>query len=269
MCTGYYSSQIAAEEKRVYGIETNTLRLETKKDVLSGILQVSDNINDVYFAGGEPLLIPDHYEILQHLIDNNKSNISVRYNTNLSVLSYKNKYVIDYWKQFNNIRVGASLDAMGKHAEYIRNGTVWSDIEQNFNTIHKECPHIDIIVTSIINVYNAFNLIEFQREWISNSKINASQFKVRALTGPDYLSIQILPEGFKQRLNNAINMHLTFLKDYDSKVLVSEWKEIQLFLFAVDNSSMLSKFFEYTDVLDRRRNESFDEVCTEYKGLRK
>ena len=73
------------------------------------------------------------YWILEYLIEMDKRDIIIEYNTNLSMLK-NNKLklnVVDYWEQFNNISIRASLDGRGKRAEYIRHGTDWEVIEEN------------------------------------------------------------------------------------------------------------------------------------------
>ena len=54
------------------------------------------DIEDFYFAGGESLITDKHYDILDHLIAENKTNALLQYNTNLSNLNYKKKSIIDY-----------------------------------------------------------------------------------------------------------------------------------------------------------------------------
>ena len=54
------------------------------------------------------------------LIDNNKSNLQINYNTNLSLLQYKKENLPDLWRQFKKVNIWASQDGVGKVAEYIR-----------------------------------------------------------------------------------------------------------------------------------------------------
>ena len=39
--------------------------------------------------------------------------------------------MLDYWSLFDNVSVGASLDAMGPLGEYMRKGTDWAQVERN------------------------------------------------------------------------------------------------------------------------------------------
>lgn len=55
-----------------------------------------DEIKEVYFAGGEPLMMQQHYTILDFLIKKGKTNCKLYYNTNLSRLALKQQSVLEY-----------------------------------------------------------------------------------------------------------------------------------------------------------------------------
>lgn len=260
MCTGEYSSRIAKEEFDNYGVDYQIVELESING-LDDILDLLKNAEDVYFAGGEPLIMDIHYKILDKLLELEKFDIKLGYNTNFTKLNYKNKSVIDYWKKFSNITVGASLDGIEKHIEYIRNGTKWNEVLDNFNNI--KTLDVKFKITSNINIYNAFNLIDAQKLWIQNGITN---HHISILNNPDYLSIQILPKEFKERLILKIDEHINFLSDY--KHLISVWEDVKVYLNKEDKSFLLSKFLKETERLDILRNENFEEVFTEYKNLK-
>ena len=120
-----------------------------------------ENIETFYFAGGEPLLTDKHYDILEHLIRIGRTGVRLEYNTNLSSLKYKNKSIVDLWKQFENVNVFASLDSYGDRAEYIREGTDWQLIETNIKLIRQECPHVVLESSTVISAFNLHTITEF------------------------------------------------------------------------------------------------------------
>jgi hypothetical protein len=93
------------------------------------------DVEEVYFAGGESLITPEHYQTLDEWIAQGKTDIDLSYTTNFSVFKFKDKNVIDYWKQFKSVQIFASLDGMGKVGEYLRSGTDWKEIEDNIKMI--------------------------------------------------------------------------------------------------------------------------------------
>ena len=50
-------------------------------------------------------------------------------------LKYKKFDVLDLWKNFSHISIGASLDVQGARGEYQRKGTVWADVEENIQRL--------------------------------------------------------------------------------------------------------------------------------------
>src|SRR5210317_357263 len=141
-CSSTYSSSWATEDgkDKVYIFAGG----DTNDDLYKQFEPHFDTIEEFYFAGGEPLLTDKHYDILEYLIKNNRTEVKLRYNTNMSVLRYKDKNVLDLWKQFSNVYIGASLDSWSNRAEYIRHGTNWNNIEINLRKIRKEAPHIHL-----------------------------------------------------------------------------------------------------------------------------
>jgi hypothetical protein len=70
---------------------------------------------------------------MKYLVDTRKSaNVTVRYNTNLSKVTYKNHYLYDYLPQFKSVQICASIDGIGDIVEYVRHGCVWDEWLRNF-----------------------------------------------------------------------------------------------------------------------------------------
>jgi hypothetical protein len=92
------------------------------------------DVTEVYFAGGEIIITPEHYECLDYWIENGLTDqVELTYTTNFSSLKYKkNVDLIEYWKKFPKLKIWASLDAHGKVAECIRKGTDGSVLKQTF-----------------------------------------------------------------------------------------------------------------------------------------
>jgi radical SAM protein with 4Fe4S-binding SPASM domain len=53
-------------------------------------------LEQVYFAGGEPLIMKEHYALLEKLIEAGKTDVRIQYNTNFSELQFKNKHIFNY-----------------------------------------------------------------------------------------------------------------------------------------------------------------------------
>lgn len=274
MCSEYSSSAIQQETIELYSknavlgfekILLDNVKKKEKNRWLDKILpMVNRDIESIYFAGGEPLMMHEHYEILDRLIMIKNVNIRISYNTNLSKLTYKNQSAIEKWHQFNDIMVGASIDASGAVAEYLRHGTIWDDIVANICTIKEQAPHVLLKITSTASNLNIENLIDLQHTWINQRFFSVDDFKVKPLVAPNFFSPAALPQHHKERLGRIIKQHIC---RYAGSDLAKQWHDVLQWMNNNDYTFTLKDFAHRTRTLDSHRNESFELVFPEYKDL--
>lgn len=229
------------------------------------------HLEQVYFAGGEPLIMKEHYLLLDKLIELGKTNVRLLYNTNFSELAYKNKHVFEYWRHFKSVSVGASLDASGNRAELMRKGTNWKQTIENRQRMIEELPHVDFYISATVSVMNVLHVLDFHREWADLGLIKAKDFNVNILQGPEWYRIDILPEQYKQEVVvPAYSKHLEWLRPQDTLHRATNGFESAInFLLANNNFERYwSKFLKETEKLDNTRNENFWEIFTELHDAR-
>jgi radical SAM protein with 4Fe4S-binding SPASM domain len=274
MCSEYFSSAIQQETMELYGknpvlgfekMSLDPTTRQVKNQRLQKILSfVTADLRSIYFAGGEPLITGEHYEILDRLIAVQNTNLAIRYNTNLSTLCYKQSNVIDLWQQFSDVTVGASIDAGGVVAEYMRHGTVWNDIVNNIHTIKKDVPHVKLRITSTVSSLTIENLIALQNFWLDQQLFQIDDFRVQVLITPNFLSPAALPIHHKDRLSDIIRQHMQKLKGTG---LAKQWNDVLQWMNNHDYTFALKDFAHRTNILDAHRKESFALVFPEYKDL--
>lgn len=272
MCSGYYSNKIANEDFKIWG-KSEYLNKDKfpKNDELYFKLvnEHYDYLDEISFSGGEPLINNTHYQILDYLLENKKTNVRLSYYTNFSILKHKSQNVLEYWKKFKNITVNASIDLIGNASNYVRNGAEYSTLEKNYFRLKKECEHVNFKINSVLSIYNVFNLCDLQNHWIKNIGINCKQMKFHALIGPNFMSLKCLPMEFKISATKKINEHIDFLSNFeDSEDLINTWKDAIIFMMSDDHSHLLADFFSSNDIRDQFRNQRFENYFLEYKNLR-
>jgi radical SAM protein with 4Fe4S-binding SPASM domain len=270
MCSGYFSSAIAQEEAEIFGNKTtveSSLRLQSRKSNLAQILNYVSGIEKIYFAGGEPLLSYEHYEILDALIACNNTDLEIVYNTNFTILTYRDRDVLDIWKCFKNVSVAASLDAEYEVAEYVRHGTKWDTIESNLEIVKSYCPHVNFTVTSTVGLLNVASLIDLQKRWHEIKKLDISKFSLNVMISPDHLTLCSLPEKHKKRLDDLINDHIIWCESNGARRLVNQWKDVLSYMWSRDSSYNLGEFQRLIRIMDTHRKESLIDVLPEYKDL--
>jgi len=173
-------------------------------------------LEQVYFAGGEPLIMKEHYFMLEKLIEHNKTDVRIQYNTNFSELRYKDKHVFDYWKHFKNISVGASLDASGARAELMRKGTDWKQTLENRQRMKDEVPHVDFYVSATVSSMNVLHVLDFHREWVELGLIDAKDFNINLCQSPEWYRPNIFPKWFKEKvIKPKYEEHIAWLEPQD------------------------------------------------------
>jgi len=173
---------------------------------------------EIYFAGGEPLLYPEHTKILDVLLETNNTNCRLRYNTNLTSLKYKKKDIIkDYWNQFTNIHIVPSIDGMGDTVEYIRTNMKWDVFVENYNRVLKELPDTHLRPGVTIGIMNVEVFPEFNRYCIESGWAE-EWFYPNFINWPHSQNIQILPQWYKEKIVSIYKEHMQWIKDTDNGI---------------------------------------------------
>jgi sulfatase maturation enzyme AslB (radical SAM superfamily) len=227
-----------------------------------------DHVESIYFAGGEPLIMKEHYMILERLIALGRTNVRLSYNTNMSVLRYKDKNIVDLWQHFENVQLGISVDGVGKRAEYIRKGTVWPTFLENIQTVRSACPHVTMRGNLTITVFNVMTFAATFSFLDSSNLFDDPPIDINFLNDPKFYSIQILPEEMKIEASKTIERLATKLDGMQRSEEASATRAILTFMHAEDKTENIPNFFRFTDKLDAFRKESFDETFPELKPLR-
>ena len=263
-CSGKFSSSIEQEEKTIW-IKDSKSKSKIKKVLYPKILNSLNTVQRVQFTGGEPTLTEHNYKILKYFLENKRSDVQIGYITNLSNLHYKGESLVEIWKQFTSLDLYLSIDGCGTVAEYLRYGTNWPQIENNFKKLRSECSHANFYISSTVSLLNVESLIEVQTQWISNQLVDPKKWVMNIVTGPDFMMLTTLPDHHKRRLLAKINIHKKFIQDYEN--LVSAWNDVITYMLGNDTSKYLKKFARITKTLDQHRDQSFVEVFPQYRDL--
>ena len=90
----------------------------------------STHWRSLYFAGGEPLMMAEHYSLLKLLVERGRTGVCLRYNTNLSRTEFAGTSIFDLWSKFDRVMVQASVDAA--HGCRGRAGAQWIQLGHVF-----------------------------------------------------------------------------------------------------------------------------------------
>jgi organic radical activating enzyme len=274
-CGHIFSSQWYQDQAKLAGgdwKDRNTVlnyagRSET--DMWSQLEPHLDYVEQIYFAGGEPLLMEEHYRILDELVRRKRFDVRLIYNTNFTHTDLKGQSVFEYWKQFKSVAVGASLDDSGARGEYIRKGTDWAVVEQNRRDMLKICPEVDFYISPTLSIMNAWHLPDFHRDWTEKGLIRAQDLNVNILQDPVYYRIDIATAEYKQLLQAKFEEHIEWLKTQGDNLgrATQGFESAVSFMVATDNTHLIDTFWRKTHELDGIRKERMLDIIPELKAL--
>ncbi len=226
------------------------------------------DVEEIYFAGGEPLLMKEHYELLDMLIQNKQFDVRLRYNTNFITFNYRGKSIFDYWKQFNYVEVLASLDASGERGEYLRKNLNWEEIEQKRKEMLEQVPHVVFKLAPTLSIFNVLHFPDFHLEWVTKEFIQVDDVYFNLLEFPAFFNMKVLPIALKKEVKKRYQEHFTFLEENQaSGEMKKSYYDVLNYLFAESWEGKLPKFRKEVGLLDDLRNESFENVFPELISL--
>jgi organic radical activating enzyme len=301
MCSPHDSSLWVPEHKKVFPIfQSPLIKKQMEWDSSSfnnqwhenpefweQVYEQIPNIKQLYFAGGEPLLIKEHKLFLQEIIKRGyASQISLRYNSNGILV---NDEIIEIWEQFKKVKVGISLDGLGERVGYIRYPTDFKTVEENLWRLERTSDKIQTNIALAVQILNIKHVPDFIK-WKINSKFTKLNFDknaagqtagggicgVHLLWIPTWLSLRVLPKEDKVEVRKLFTELKQWLWDnytQDDEFWIhnpygwKRWEGILDWMDAEDHTNLLPDFRDYINTMDRQRKTNFKEVFPELSHL--
>lgn len=234
-------------------------------DTWRKLIPYTKNLQKVYFAGGEPLMTPEHYDFLEQLLEVNP-NVELLYTSNFTRLELKGKHVLDYWPKFGVVNAIASIDHYGEHAKYVRTNSDYDVVTGNLNTIRKAgYPNVRPGVTSVYSLYNATRFGDFIINMFEDGTLESmNQLTVQLLVNPDYQMATIMPDSALSIAVSNTESSIEYLEERGE----NPEKLVNALTWLVNNhkydAEKFGKFCDYNRSLDKLRHTDFNNMYKEY-----
>ena len=224
----------------------------------------------VEFAGGEPLMDPQHYRILDALKPYGQ-NIEIKYATNGTTLGIKGGRTIhDYWPHFRSVAVNISIDGVDQVYNYIRGNGVYTDVVSNIEEIQKITNVSRIVGAVAVQVSNVLILDKMIEHFLDKLGI---VFYTNMVKYPTVLSVQTLPSELKELAINRLENVKHRVPEFESvkknplllKITLGQINGVINFIKASDQSHLWNDCIEFNHRLDKTRDQCFEEVNPEFK----
>lgn len=285
MCSPHDSSSWVREWKIQYP-KYKTIELKTdqrwdndfdyswykKGSFLEDMRGQASSIRELYFAGGEPLLIPEHYKILEFMIETGSANACVlRYNSNGLELPER---LFELWNHFKEVKFNFSVDAVGTKNDYIRYPSKWENVVSNLQRLDDTPNNITVNIAcavQLLNVLTVQDLVHW-KESMKFKKVNLPPYGA-GLIGthlvylPSYLNVRVLPKHLKDRVAKNVEMFCS-RKINDNEFMsnpygAARWKGLVQYMNQEDWSHKIPMLLDYLDTTDQTRGTNFRQVFPE------
>lgn len=165
----------------------------------SHIKEISPTVRWIRVSGGEPSISREFLDFLNWYAEQGYAKDATIFIATNAV-NIKKEF-IDALKSFRQVKLELSVDGVGAVDEYLRYPTNWAKKESNIDQLIKEFPE-SIIHTTVysMNIGDLANLIK----WAETKPVLHS---IQCLYYPDYLSIQHLPDLYKEEIKNQLSRY--------------------------------------------------------------
>ena len=319
ICDNTNSSQWISDQKKIYpkmrdplmkdyykqfNIDVKTPSYWYKNPVIQKQISTQlKHVEHLYFAGGEPLLIDEHYKVLEECIAHGYAgNIELRYNSNAT--RWKDN-LFDLWKNFKSVSFCYSIDDIYQRNDYIRYPSKWEKTEESLHLLDQQAPdNVSITITCSVQILNIYYIPDFI-VWVFYQFFERiKDIQLHLVYYPPQLSPKVMPVFYKEKLFQKYNKFISAvykkrriidhlenesyghcppaLKEYfqlpDSREgnlfqkvfnirLIKRLQSIMRFIESEDYSYRLPALKEYLQLLDNRRGTSFHEVFPELNEM--
>lgn len=286
MCSPHDSSKWVGDWQKLYPIlEDPSVKIQMRwdkkefnnfwherKEFWDELYAQIPNLKQVYFAGGEPLMIKEHKMFIKEIIRQGYQNqILLRYNSNGILVDEE---LIELWSKFKKVKFAISIDACFERDEYIRFPTKFEEVERTLRLLDNTPDNIHISIATAIQVFNVMHLPDFAKWKIESNfkKVNVGKVADVLMGGgivnmhlvhiPTFLNITILPKEYKEQVRQKYMEFKEWLwnnytQDKDfwevNPYGWKRWEAVLEHMDSADNSHMLSGFKEYVNKLDTIR----------------
>ena len=244
-----------------------------KGSFIDSMKEQAQHIKELYFAGGEPLLIPEHFNILEFMVaEGHAKNCVLRYNSNGTEISDR---LLELWTHFKLVKFNFSIDAFGTKNDYIRYPSEWNSIVQNLHKLDNTGDNVVVNVACAVQALNVMYLDELVDWKMSQNfkKINTKEYGA-GLIGlhlvylPSYINVRVLPYEMKVEASKRIR---ALVEKYSSQEFDSDpygrqrWLGLVDYMMKEDWTTKLPALTEYLTITDNTRNTNYQEVFSELK----
>lgn len=279
-CGPLFSSAWANDYPKLHidNQQTGVIHLDDAEIFWKDIEANVKNMEQIMFAGGEPMLMNEHWKMIDLFEKYNHYDVELKYSTNATLLHKGRRNILDIWPKFRHVHLSLSIDGVEDSFEYIRNGGKWPQVQENLLNIDKN--HIDFWIHPTVSNLNIFRLTELHKKLFDLGIIPLERkpeekyydpkdyfikrFHINPLYVQEYNCIKALPNELKEQASEKIKKYGVEMNQKHG-IPTNGWESIVNFMWESDESHLFPEFIKMTIQLDIIRNQNILSINPEYK----
>ena len=273
-CGAELSSSWHADAIQLGKRPANSKALINVNDKTSFMTMIDDHykcVDEIYFAGGEPLMMPEHYQIMDKLLELNRTDVFIRYSTNFSNLTFGKKHIFEYWKKFPKIELYISIDGVGEIGEYVRKGYSHQKFIDNMIALKNSGLQLHMVGYVITyGVLNYLHLFDMMLDMCKNGLIDmpgqrndVGRVIFSPIFYPHHYDCRFLPDRYKEQFRTRLQnfdseLRQTGISEFFIRTLMDKLTHVYNISTTKEfNSTHMEECVNITNQLDTLRKEKF------------
>lgn len=242
----YCSPQYSSKWSQELGMKVKSNK-DARQEVKDYVFENISQLENVYLAGGEPMLMKENFEFLSLLKQKNPE-CHIRVNSNLSTTATG---VFELLCSFKNVHWTASVESIEEEYNYIRHLGNWNDFVKNLDVINKLDHKISFnMLHFILNFKSIHGCVDF----LKAKGFHDNSFIIGPITGfPLHLNTLNLPE---QMVNDVVKTLQDKLNGNPQGYLKNSYENLIKYYTTTKFPKNLKSFYYNLGKMDQRRNKN-------------
>jgi len=248
-CIPEQSSSIAQEQ----GVKVIRNENENIDKIIDQIVQNQYQMKEIYFSGGEPLLIKNNARLLSKITN---VDLPIRITSNISHANDKNPVIAEL-KRFKNVLWTISAEAIGERFNYIRANGNWEEFLRRLEYV--KSLNQNLRINAVFFVGSAATFFETIKYFVTDHGI--ADITITQLGHHPKLHVSNCPDTVKQQSRNSLHQLLNsqLIQPQSNSYYNIARCEKELDKIATEPD----EYQRYFDQLDQLRNTNWREVFPE------
>ena len=221
-----------------------------------------DTAKRIYWAGGEPTIMPEFYEFLRWCIKQKQVDFDLNIGTNAQKIS---RTLMDLLKEFPRVTFSVSFDGYKQINDYVRWGSNFDVMRDNCYRM-LEAGHV-VAFQTVISMYNATRVHEiyefYDRDFPGCNSLVQPAGTTDNHLGPWHnpLRSEVL-ESMRRCRETKVYYNVGRNTNHIIDEIIDRFENYDY------DPKILARFFEYNDRLDQARNSRLGDYIPELEAAR-